>query len=155
MSGARALQYAEQTLGVHTVHKEAGEWAERLDKARARLMDLRGQQRDEEANYTDLELNTIAEARAQLSDMSQAAFDRHIKIALNNDETLREERAKLAARARQIDSAEYEVSVARTRVEILLARMHELGGYFGYLAAIKNAETAEKYRAQEWPSPQA
>jgi hypothetical protein len=86
--------------------------------------------------------------------MSQAAFDRHIKVAVSKEPNLRAMRARLAELSNNLDTMEAHVSHARVDLEVATARMSELGGYFAYLAAIKSAETA-RMNSDNWPSATA
>jgi hypothetical protein len=161
---SKALTYAEQTLGVHAVFEAVQKHMEHLEEARHHLREYRRYKTDEEEQYTDAELNFYAQERARLADMSQAQFDKHIKVAINQEPELRRLRGGLAKRTQQIETAETDISIFRTRVEVGIARMNELGGYLAYLAAIKEAETAQKHppatavqspTVEDWPPASA
>jgi hypothetical protein len=158
-AGSKALAYAEQTLGVHAVFEGVQSAMEQLEQARHILTEYRRYKADEEEKYADAELAFYSDTRATLAEMSQAQFDKHIKVAINQEPELRRLRGVLASRARQIEQAETDVSIFRTRVEVGIARMTELGGYLEYLAAVKRAETVSKYPsvapAEDWPPASA
>ena len=162
--GAKALTYAEQNLGVHTVYAEALEAEEKLRASRENLRDLKRWKADEEEQYNTAELAFYSDTRAKLTEMSQAQFDKHIKVAINQHPELRDLRGKLAHRQYQIETAEYDIAVFRTTIEIRVARLHELGGYLGDLAEIKRAETVRLHppavavqspTTEDWPPASA
>lgn len=154
-TGRQALEYAERTLGVHRVYEDVQATAARLAETRESLATMRAEKARAEADYTDAEYAFITDQRAQLAEMSQTAFDKAIKAAVNKEPNLRAMRAELAQRHTNIELTEASIARMRVDVEIGVARLHELGGYFAYLAAIKNAETARLPRADDWPSDAA
>jgi len=153
--GAKALQYAEANLGVHKVYEEAQIAAARLAEAREAVVKARHEKGFAEREYTDAEYEFVTAQRSQLGEMSQTAFDKAIKVAINKEPRLRAMRGDLAQRSTSLEYLEASVSRLRVDVEIATSRMTELGGYLAYLAAIKSAETAAKYQQQSWPPPTA
>ena len=154
-TGRQALEYAERHLGVHKVYEEAQVHAAKLAELRGQLATQRAEKATAEDEYQTAEYAFITDQRTQLAEMSQTAFDKAIKAAVHNEPNLRALRGALAQRSANIDQTEARVAQVRVDVEISLARMTELGGYFEYLAAIKRAETAEKYLEKDWPSATA
>lgn len=153
--GRKALEYAEDRLGVHKVFEEAQVLAARLAELRESVVTMRADKARAEDAYQTAEYAFVSDQRAQLFEMSQTAFDKAIKAAVHNEPSLRALRADLAQRSTNLEMQEAAVSRARVDIEIATARMAELGGYFAYLAALKNAETAQKYGQQDWPSSTA
>jgi hypothetical protein len=161
-TGRQALTYAEQNLGVHKVYEEAQRAQSELTELRNKLVTMRHEKRVAELAYADAELDYYSEVRAELADMSQAQFDKHIKVAINKHPELRAQRGRLAELAGSIDSGEAYVAHLKGDLEVALARMTELGGYFAYLAAVKEAETARLHPprnpavdGEDWPPASA
>src|SRR5574338_288003 len=94
-AGAKALQYAEQHLGVHTVYENAIEARNRLDGILTELAEKRDQKSDVEFRLQDLELEIASDERGKHADLSQAAMDRHLKVVLHNNTDVRELREQL------------------------------------------------------------
>ncbi len=149
MAGNKALEYAEKDLGVHTVHEEAHQLTNEAATLRQKIATLRRQKVDVEALYHDAEFNFISDLRGANQHMSQTAFDKHAKIEVHRDASLRTMRGSLANDAEQIERAEADLSTLKLRIEIAVARMHELGGYLNYLSAVKNAAVYKQ--GVDWP----
>jgi len=149
--GAKALRYAEDSLGVHKVYEEAQVAAARLAEAREAVVKARHEKQKAEGEYTDAEYEFVTAQRSQLGEMSQTAFDKAIKVAINKEPGLRAMRGDLAQRSTNLEFLEASVSRLRVDVEIATSRMNQLGGYLAYLAAVKTAETAAKYQLPTWP----
>lgn len=140
MAGAKALQYAEDTLKVHSVYEEAQALAAEADTLRGEVTNLRKLKHTAEIIYLDAEYDFISDLRGANKDMSQTAFDKFAKQEIHRDPNLRAMRADLAEQSHKIEQAEANLATVRSRIEIASARMHELGGYLAYLAAVKEAE---------------
>jgi len=156
--GRAALDYAESQLGVHTVYEHTQMHLESFDMERSRLDNLRKLKTEKEADYAVAEYEFISEARANDPDSSQTAFEKAVKRLVALNPRLRELRKALADLAYDIDMSETNVARFRMMTELGIARMNELGGYFHYLAAIKQAETASKPVVVpspdgDWPDP--
>ncbi len=157
-TGRQALDYAERTLGVHQVYTDVQATAARLAETREKLATMRHEKAVAEDAYLTAEYNFVAETRTQMSELSQTAFDKAIKAAVHNEPGLRAVRAELAQRSTNIELTEASIARMRVDVEIGISRMTELGGYFAYLAAIKNAETARLIPPSadgDWPPASA
>jgi len=139
--GRDALKYAEETLGVHSVYGEAQAHARNADERRRTLAEARRNKVMLEEAYTDAELAFIADERAQNADMSQTAFEKHVKGRIHADPELRKLRGQLANHARNMDLIEADLRKAQNLLDVTTARLHELGGYLAYLAAIKHASS--------------
>lgn len=133
-----ALKYAEETLGVHSAHEAALAARNQLDQVLTELGEKRDQLRDKEWALTDREMEVAADERGKHPDMSATGMEKHLKIALQNDDTTRELREQLAHVRSDIEGLEYDRSIAEHDIKIACARMAELAGYFQYLAIVKD-----------------
>ena len=80
-------------------------------------------------------------AKIELSLEEYEALKQHRVTAENEAAELRKQLTGVAA---QVDGLELDLSVQQSIIKIETARMTELGGYFNYLAAVKEAETLTK-----------
>lgn len=136
---ANAIQYAEDTLGVHAVYERCQSLRDSLTIKVGELAGLRHKKRESEAMLSDLEFELISEQAAIHSDLSQTAFNAHMKMFLSKDTTMRELRKVIREKQAHIDEVEGIKSVLEADIRIESSRMTELGGYFQYLAAVKLA----------------
>lgn len=140
MPGGRdALKYAEDTLGVHSTHKAAEVASLEAERLRRNLALERRVKADMEERYRDAELEFLSNERGEHSDLSQTAWEKLAKELVHKDPALRKARAQLADKSLELEASEAAVRKAQTDVDIAVARLHELGGYLAYLAAIKQA----------------
>jgi hypothetical protein len=146
--GARSLAYAE-SLGVHSVYDEVLAKRTELDQCLTEIATLRDKKRDDETLLQDREMELLSDERGKHADMSQAAMDRHLKVVYWSDERHRELRASLAQVSSELDGLGYDRDMLETDIKIAVARLHELGGYLQFMAAIKEAETARTTREAE------
>jgi hypothetical protein len=138
-AAVKALKYAEVDLGVHAVYTECLGKRELLDETLNLLGTARDTKRSIEAQLQDIEMETIIEERGKHPEMSQAQMDKHIKASMYSNpqaRILREDHAKLI---NDIDGLEMDKTMSETDIRIAVARLTELGGYFQYLAAVKQA----------------
>lgn len=138
--GAKALAYAEDTLGVHEVYKHAREAHERLDDALTILANSKDKRRALEVKLQDVEMEVAADERSKHADMSAAAMEKHLKIVLNADVQVRDLRRQILDLTNTIEGLEYDRSIEEAAIRIAVARLTELGGYLNYLAAVKQAQ---------------
>lgn len=139
---ARAISYAETELGVHSVHGQALARRDDLDKCLTDLASERDRRRDLEFSITDAEMEVIGAERGKHPDMAVTRWEKHIKEAYRKDDTLRELNEQLTNAQSNIEGLEFDRSIIETDIRISIARMHELGGYFQYLAECKSAASA-------------
>lgn len=139
---ANAVVYAERDLGVHTVYERCQDLKCQLAFMIEEIVGLRHSKRESEALLADLEFELMSQQAAEHSDLSQAAFDRHMKMFLSKDETMRELRKSIREKQRAVDESEGRKSVLEADIRIECARMSELGGYLQYLAAVKMAQSS-------------
>jgi hypothetical protein len=135
-----ALQYAESTLGVHEVYQEGRDALERLELALNTLDEAQDKRRALDEQIAAREMDLLIEERGKHPDHSEAAFTRHLKEVHYKDDLLKALRGERATAAGVVSGSELDVDFYRMRVKFTSARMEELGGYFNYLAAVKNAE---------------
>lgn len=150
-SEVKALRYAEDTLGVHTTHAAAIESRDKLDSLHNDLLQCKNKRRFLESYLQDREMELLEEQRGANPDMSQAAFERHMKVVLSNDGDVRETRDELATLAGEIDDLQYKIEIIHLDIKIAVARLQELGGYFEFLAVIKQANNANKSTENKGP----
>lgn len=135
---SEALNYAEVQLGVHKVYEAALDARSKLDKVLTELGDTRDRLRDHEFRLTDREMEVAADERGRHPEMSATAMEKHLKIALQNDDTVRELREQVSSIRSDIEGLEYDREILETDIKICVARMHELGGYLQYLSIVKD-----------------
>lgn len=140
---AKSLAYAE-SLGLDTVYHEAISARNQLDEKHKHMLQLRGERRRVEQFKADLEMEVTERERAANPSMSQAQMDKHLKVAFSNEGDIREARDDLATLAGEIDFVEYEIDRIHQDIKIAVARLHELGGYFQFMAVVKQASEARK-----------
>lgn len=135
-----ALQYAENHLGVHKVHEEAEALLAELDEAMNALDSATDARRSLDESISNYEMDLLIEERGKHPDHSEAAFQRHLKEVQHKDQTLQQMRSKRNAKAGEATGLELDIEHLKYRLKTKNARMHELGGYFQFLAAVKNAD---------------
>ncbi len=140
--GLKALQYAENTLGVNSTYENLLGFRKKLDDALTELATLRDQKRDAEQAASDRELELVSEEHGRHPEMSVAAMERHLKLELPKDDELRDRRVGVSTTVSMIEGVEFDIRVIETDIRIAVARLTELGGYLNYLAAIKQTELA-------------
>lgn len=136
-AAVKALEYAEKTLGVHAVHESALVSRSALDDNLNDLSVARDKKRAIEALIQDEEMEIVSEERSKHPEMSQAQMDKHVKVAFHGSPKLRELRDQHTTLVSEIEGLEFDKIIIETDIKIAVARLHELGGYFEYLAAIK------------------
>lgn len=142
----KALKYAEDELGVHAVHEAALKSRQELDECLTALSEARDEKRSIELQLQDAELEVAADERGKHPEMSAAAMDKHLKVALSKDDRVRELREQHTKLIGDVEGCEFDRSIIEVDIKIAVARLQELGGYLQYLAAIKQADTASKDR---------
>lgn len=137
----RALDYAESYLGVHRVHEEAESLLAEMDEALNALDSAIDARRTLDDQIEDRQMILLIEERGKAADISQAAMDRRLKEVYHKDEALKRLRMQRNAKAGEASGLELDIEHLKYRLKVKVARMEELGGYFQYLAAVKNAES--------------
>lgn len=139
----KSIDYAEQ-LGLNSVYEQACVSRDRLDEALTSLSELRDKKRELEARKQSREMDVSIDEHGKHHDLSQAALDRHLKAVYHKDAELIEIRNKLLEVTNDIEGLEYDVDLHNADIKITVARLHELGGYFQFMAVIKQAAEARK-----------
>jgi hypothetical protein len=137
-AAVKALTYAEEQLGVHSVYDEARENYVKLDNLMTDLGNARDKKRTLERDIQDREFEIMSDERSKHPEMSAASMDKHLKLAYHADPPLRVLREEHISIVNDLDGIELDKSALEIAIKIAVARLHELGGYFEYLAAIKN-----------------
>jgi predicted nucleic acid-binding Zn-ribbon protein len=138
-----AIRYAED-LGLDAALKRATEARDKIDNVLSELSAKRDERRAIDEDIAFKEMDIQIDARVRFPDHSLAAWERDTKTAQHNDPELRALKQAHRQVTNDIEGLEYDLRVLDTDVRIASARMNELGGYFAYLAAVKNAETLIK-----------
>ena len=136
---SKALEYAEVTLGVHTVYEEARTAHNGLDECLTRLSEARDNKRLLEYNLADREQEIIQQCWIDNPDMAQGKMDKFAKVQIHADAGWKAIRSQLAETLSEIDGLECDKTTLETGIKIAVSRLHELGGYLAYLAAVKQA----------------
>lgn len=134
------VTYAEETLGVHKVYDEAQKCLADLDSSTSELDAAMDRKRELVAQINAREADVWHEERSRHSDYSQTALDKHVKQQKAQDEALKKLSTDLRSAESEISGIEYDIDVTKYTLRTLNARMEQLGGYFNFLAAAKNAE---------------
>ncbi len=140
----KALDYAEKKLGVHTVWEDAQSQLAELNELYTDLDKSQDQRRELAEQIADREGELLSDERGRHPEMSAAAFDQHFKGIKRGDTALQGFRAKHMEVSGIINGLEYDVDLLKHRLRLSEARLIELGGYFNYLASVKQDETANK-----------
>lgn len=139
--GDKSIDYAEKTLGVHSLYADTQGSQDLLTKILHQLVHLRTKRREAEEALSDHEAQFLSDERGKHPSMSATAMKDHIKVELQKDKTASDLRRILLDLNNKIDRCEYDRVLAEHDVKVGVARMYELGGYFQYLAAVKQSRT--------------
>jgi len=135
----KALTYAEEQLGVHTVYNEVLAKRNDLDEVLSEISELRDKKRSLQMSLEDKEMAVAADEWGKHPDMAVSRMEKHVKVAFSNDGEIRGMREELAKVSGDIEGREFDRDMLETDIKIAVARLHELGGYLQYLAAIKTS----------------
>lgn len=141
---AKAVTYAENKLGVHKVLQNAVDAQSELDSIFSELDKLHELKRSLADEVQDREVAVYVEERTKHTEMSATALDAHVKNTRRQDEDLINMRKETNENLNLIQGLEYDVEIQRNMIKMSCARMEQLGGYLNYLAAVKNADQADK-----------
>lgn len=140
----KALRYAEDQLGVHTVYDDAKKKYAELDDVLSLLATAKDTKRDLEFRLADREQELAISEYSKHPDMAQTRMDKHIKQTLYQDDTWRELREQIGKANSDIEGFEFDRSAIDVELKVGIARMHELGGLLQYLAVIKSTDNSRK-----------
>ncbi len=138
----KALDYAENQLGVHLVYEDALKVHGQLDALMTDLGEARDTKRELESKIQDREFEIMSDERSKHPEMSATAMDKHLKLAYHGDPTLQQLHTEHRAVVNNVDGMELDRSAYEADIRIAVARMTELGGYLQYLAVIKTQSTS-------------
>jgi hypothetical protein len=133
----KALDYAENTLGVHEVYEQLLRHIEDLDVSTSDLDKALDRKRQLEEDYADAEVELISEKRGMHPEMSDTKFRTELKVWERQHEALNSIRVMLNAIKSEIQGLEFDQSMLKARIQVGSARLAELGGYLHYLAEVK------------------
>lgn len=133
------VPYAENVLGVHTIHETALEARKKLDDILTQLSEAKDKKRKMEIEMSDLEMALASEERGKNPETSATAFKEHLKTVFHGSTDWVFFRDELSLMSGDIEGLEYDKSVTSKDIDIATARMEELGGYLHYLAVAKQA----------------
>lgn len=139
----RAVNYAEE-LGLNKANEEATGANEALGILYHQQTGLEDKVRRIKALIEERTHHVFMDVMRRCEGASLAAQERAHKLDCVNDEKLRALNADLLDRQLELASVEAEVKVNERMSRSATARMTQLGGYFSYLAASKEALTAER-----------
>lgn len=146
----KALQYAENELGVHKVFEELTGYLNDLDVSTSDLDKALDRKRELEEKYTDREVELVSEKRGLHASMSDTKFKQEMVGWSRQDDSLNNLRSELNATKGEIQGLEFDQSVLKARIQVGSARLVELGGYLNYLSVIKTqAENAKKTKQEK------
>lgn len=140
---ANPVEYAEELLEVNKVWEETERLLEGFDVAIQGLRITRQQLHSAQFRLAELELDILGDERGKHIDLSVAAFDRHLKEAYHKHSAHKELRGEIAGHQRELIERETIKAQAEAHLRGNTARMTELGGYFNYLAAAKQAQSIQ------------
>jgi len=137
----KGLDYAESQLGVHSVYDEVLAKRKELDDCLTALSEKRDQRRDIETKIETRQTELTSDEYGKHPDMTVSGMDRHLKLAFSEDADLIDLRKQIKEITNEVEGLEYDRSITETDIKIGIARLHELGGYLQYLAAIKASKS--------------
>lgn len=140
----KALQYAEEKLGVHEVYERCTKSLEELDELLGDLDKAQDTRRQLAEEIADREAELLSDERGKHPDMSASGMDQHMKAAKRKDTYLAELRKKFNEAASEIQGLEYDLDLCKFTLRVNTARLEELGGYLHYLAAVKAEQNTKK-----------
>lgn len=154
MAAKNPVTYAEEELQVHKVFEDARQALVDHQAVSSILDDLKTRKRQNEIDRERREQIVTIEVLGRLDDgLSMAAKERAIKSAITDDVEVMAFKRHADDLATGIMNAESEKHTLSLTVNVLQARMVELGGYLHYLAAAKAAATARSATPAAPPGP--
>jgi len=151
MGSNRAISYAEDKLGVHRTWIEAEQLTSQLADLYRTQANFETETRNLDADIERKRQDILVYESLNNPEMRPTEFERHIKLAYAHSQELVDlNRLRLDAMARR-DAINAQVKSVEYNHRAHVARLNELGGYFKYLSAVKEASTVAQVGAQEWP----
>jgi hypothetical protein len=133
------VAYAENTLGVHQVWSAAEQTLADLATAQTAAVNTAAAKRVITEQIADRELEVTNDERSKYTDLSQTAFEKHLRGALQADPQMKELRKNLMEAQRHHDAAEANITQMEYTLRTQVARMEELSGLLNFYAAAKQA----------------
>lgn len=140
----KALQYAEEELGVNYVWQEVQDYLSSLDKTLSDLDKAQDRKRELEEKVLDAEVDLVNRKRGQHPNMSETGFKTNMKVWEREDTALMGWRIELNKITSEIQGLQYDADLFKLKIRAGSSRLEELGGYLHYLAAVKMQNQAEK-----------
>lgn len=147
----RTVRYAEDTLGVNDVFSTAVEIESNLRKT---LADRAGLEQAINGIKAGIEIRTAdirSDVLGEYGTLSATAYESKVKDVCGQDGKLRKMREDLLAKTNRLADLDAEIRIEELEHRSRVARLHELGGYFQYLASSKNAFTAARTSVNDFP----
>ena len=148
----KALQYVEG-LGLNSVYEHALEVRRALEAQQHELHNIKNRRRELEQFKTDVEMEIIEDERSKHPDMSAAAMEKHLKVCFSNSNDLRGTRDEMFLITAQIEAIEQEIDRCNLDLKIDIARLHELGGYFQFMAVLKQVSVSRQSNQTDSKDP--
>lgn len=143
----RAVTYAEE-LGLNDFHEESKAASDALGVLYHQRTQGESKIRHLKAAIEGRTAIVTSETETGETFASQAALERSIKRALAGDEELVDLYQQLRVLQDEVGEIEAEVKSNERSHHTATARVNQLAGYFAYLAASKEAQTADKLIGQ-------
>lgn len=150
MSIAQGISYAEAQLQVHQINDDARELMNILNNDYQTRANLETESRNLNFKMEQRKMQIISDRHHSIEE-SIAAHERAVKMILADDE----EYQSYAARANEImghrDVLNATIAGRENNLKGHVARMGLLGGYFSFLASLKEGETVDKLNQTSSP----
>lgn len=142
------VEYAEKVLGIHTVYEEAQQRLDQHEASMQRIRELKNDLRNYRNQRTDKEMELVTLAPQMWPHDSATARKEKLKLHMANDPDLRELDHKIDVCKFELDSAESEARHHELGLNVLSARMNQLGGVMHYYAEVKREITETTIQPQ-------
>lgn len=134
---ARAQAYVRDTLAVDAVNDDAEAALAALSEAHDRIADTAQRKRALVEEMETIELEITLRERAEQAELSQAAFERHIKPVLHRDPDLTALRRRLDEVTGEHERANLDARLLERTILVKSSRMQELAGVLAFYASVK------------------
>lgn len=149
----KGFRYAEETLRVNEVYREAREVLVLYYGGLNELKDLKDERLTLEEKIADRRADLVAEERGKHSDMAVTRFEEHVKMQERRDEELRALRAALLVIKQKVSRKELDLEGRKAGLRVLTSRMEELGGLLHFMAALKNSQRLQSLQDLQATEP--
>lgn len=146
MTDKNPVKYAENTLGVHMPWEQASAVLKKIEQHRLQLVHLRSIMRHTKGVIEDRKLSILNEAPSR-SDWpsSHTAQQSALKVLYQTDSGIIELNDEVERIQNKIEESEAEIKHGELELQVLIARMNELGGLLQFYAACKNTAIQVKH----------